>query len=104
LFKENYTVLERIAENMTNNVSKVYLKRIDLSNTTLVLRKIGVKVIKDFLSTLYMLLFLSNIKFRLHSIILHMHTILVDINNISTTHVILDESSEISTKRNNVNQ
>jgi len=64
LFKENYTDLERIAENMTNNVSKVYLKQIDLSNTTLVLRKIRVKVIKDFLSTLYMLLFLSNIKFH----------------------------------------
>jgi len=33
-----------------------------------------------------------------------MHTILVDINNVSTTHVILDESSEILTKGNNVNQ
>jgi len=30
-----------------------------------------------------------------------MHTILVDINNVSTTHVILDESS---TKENDVNQ
>jgi len=35
LFIENYTDLERIAENMTNNVPKVYLKRIDLSNITL---------------------------------------------------------------------
>jgi len=51
-----------------------------------------------------MLLFLFNIKFHLHSIILHMHTILADINNVSTTHVILDESSEISTKKNDVNQ